>query len=77
MARAGPLPAKALGDVNVQYVWRFLRAREIHATGCNMKLGDLCGQISINYLIFNGSGGGIRTPDTRIMILVHRRFPSV
>ena len=24
-----------------------------------MKLGDLCGQISINYLIFNGIGGAL------------------
>jgi hypothetical protein len=32
------------------------------------KLGDLGGQIAINYLILNGSGGGTRTPDTRIMI---------
>lgn len=40
----------------------------IDATRCNMKLGDLGGQIPVNYLIWNGSGGGTRTPDTRIMI---------
>jgi transposase len=29
----GPLVAKALGDVNVQYVWRFLRAHKIDLSG--------------------------------------------
>ena len=56
----GPLLAKALGDVSVQYVWRFLHAWAIHAIRCNTKLGDLGGQIAINYLILNGSGGALR-----------------
>jgi transposase len=30
---SGPLIAKALGDVNVQYVWRFLRAQKIDLSG--------------------------------------------
>ena len=29
----GPLIAKALGDVHVQYVWRFLRAQKIDLSG--------------------------------------------
>jgi transposase len=29
----GPLLAKALGDVDVQYVWRFLRAQKIDLSG--------------------------------------------
>ena len=29
----GPVLAKALGDVNVQYVWRFLRAQKIDLSG--------------------------------------------
>ena len=29
----GPLVAKALGDVNVQYVWRFLRTHKIDLSG--------------------------------------------
>ena len=29
----GPLIAKALGDVHVQYVWRFLRAHKIDLSG--------------------------------------------
>ena len=30
---SGPLIAKALGDVHVQYVWRFLRAHKIDLSG--------------------------------------------
>jgi hypothetical protein len=30
---SGPLIAKALGDVHVQYVWRFLRAHKIYLSG--------------------------------------------
>ncbi len=30
---SGPLIAKALGDVHVQYVWRFLRAQKIDLSG--------------------------------------------
>ena len=29
----GPLIAKALGDVDVQYVWRFLRTHKIDLAG--------------------------------------------
>ena len=31
----GPLLAKALGDIHVQYVWRFLRAQKIDLSGRN------------------------------------------
>ena len=30
MPLTGRLPARALGDVNIQYVWRFLRAHAIY-----------------------------------------------
>lgn len=33
LRRSGPLIAKALGDVHVQYIWRFLRAHKIDLSG--------------------------------------------